>query len=176
MSNPLNPDLTQAGYADGLRHGEAGQPKDQSRVIQHPKTWVFGNPAMDSYFEGYNQGHADGLAKRHGVYQPKPPPAGGGSTMTSGPDIHATIQPDQVAGFLNELRAFQRAAVEGTTALLHQVRALEDGRWNDPNYHEFLSRVLRVVRQMEHIDDHLIGQQLIPQLERIIAAARNARL
>jgi hypothetical protein len=63
MSNPLNPDQTQTGYADGLRHGEAGQPKDQGGVVKHPKTWVFGNPSMDSYFEGYNQGHADGLAK-----------------------------------------------------------------------------------------------------------------
>lgn len=94
----------------------------------------------------------------------------------SGNNIHATIQPDAVEQFVTDLRLFQREAAQLTSNLHDAVRSLEDGRWNDPNYHEFLSRVLRVVQQMEHIDDNLIAQQMVPQLERLITAARNAKV
>lgn len=178
--NIFNSDQTPQGYADGIQDAESNKSKDYSRVTKHPKTWVFGQAAMDSYASGYDKGHGDGLAKQHGVYQPSstpnPTPSGGSTMQGSGNNIHATIQPDAVEQFVTDLRLFQREAAQLTSNLHDAVRSLEDGRWNDPNYHEFLSRVMRVVQQMEHIDDNLIAQQMVPQLERLITAARNAKV
>jgi hypothetical protein len=86
------------GYADGMRDGEQGRPKDHGGMLKHAKTWLFGNPTMDAYSAAYNRGHAAGLAERHGAYQPPDPtsapqpPSPGGPSMPGGANIHATIQ------------------------------------------------------------------------------------
>jgi hypothetical protein len=185
MKNPFNSDLSQQGTKSGAEDAAGGKPKDVSGMGGEAKTWVFGKPAMDSYSKSYHQAYDNESAKRQGVYQtaPSTPPfsmAAGNTTSVNtltitGNAIHATIKPDKVAAFLDTLRLFQRQMLELTQAMNNTVINLEGHQWNDANYHDFVSRWGRVRTQVEHIDNAVIDQQAAPQLERVIAAARNVR-
>lgn len=185
MKNPFNTDLSQQGTKAGANDAATGNPKDVSGVAGEAKAWVFGKPAVESYSSAYHQAYDNELAKRQGVYQ-TPPAAtpfsmtGGNATSVNtltitGNAIHATIKPDKVAAFLDSLRVFQRQMLEMTQTMNNMLISVEGQQWNDANYHDFVSRWARVRTQVEHIHDAVISQQAVPQLERVIAAARNTK-
>jgi len=64
----FNKDSTLSGYKDGLAHAKKNKSKDYSGLITNPKSWIYGNPAMDSYVTGYDKGYNDGLANKHQIY------------------------------------------------------------------------------------------------------------
>lgn len=185
MKNPFNSDLSQQGTKAGADDAATGKPKNVSGMSGEAKTWVFGKPAMDSYASAYHQSYDNELAKRQGVFQTPPaaaPFSMAASNATSvntltitGHAIHATIKPDKVATFLDSLRVFQQQMLELTQTLNNTVINLEGHQWNDANYHNFVNRWARVRSQVEHLHETVIGQQAVPQLERVIAAARNIK-
>ncbi len=69
--DPFNRDLTQQGYDDGINNAKDRKPKDARGVVRHAKTWIWGDDAINSYTQAYNQGYAAGLALNHDVYYPK---------------------------------------------------------------------------------------------------------
>lgn len=166
MTNPFNPDLSKQGSKAGAKDSSAGKPKSTSGVVSEPKAWVFGTPAVDSYASSYHKAYDNESAKLQGVYQ---------SSGSGGGDIHAVIEPESVTQFSTDLQSFQKEITQLTQALNNVIININtQEQWNDSNYHEFASRWRKALQQVEHIDSS-IAQQMLPQLERIITAARSAK-
>lgn len=130
MANPLNTDLSTPGFTDGHRDGKAGKEKNYTGQLKHLKTWLWGNPAMDSYSRSYDQGHSVGQAESRAVF----------STTTS----HQSTQPSTGG------RPMARQ-----TSLAHQIELLE----NLKSYlMEFQERLIGVSANYERKLDNLYSE------------------